>query len=53
MKYLVEVHNRKWGDYKEEFNTKKEAEEYINSICADMNTYCCLYKLISINLEKV
>lgn len=51
-KFVVDVHNHKWGDYQKEFNSQKEAEDYIDSICADLNTYCFLYKLISINLNK-
>ena len=51
-KFVVAVHNNRWGNYTKEFDKKKEAEEYIASICCDMNTYCFLYKLVSINLEK-
>ena len=52
-KYVVEVHNHKWGNYTREFDTKKEAEKFVDETCPDMNTYCYLYKLMSINLEKV
>lgn len=51
-KFVVDVHNHKWGDYQKEFHSQKEAEKYIDSICSDLNTYCYLYKLISINLDK-
>lgn len=50
--YVVVVHNHKWGNYVKEFDKKKPAEAYIDSICADMNTYCFLYKLVSINNEE-
>lgn len=52
-KWIVIVENQKWGYYQKEFQTSKEAKQYIESICSDMNTYCSLYKLQSINLEKV
>lgn len=51
-KFVVDVHNHKWGDYQKEFHSQKEAEQYIDSIGHDLNTYCYLYKLISINLDK-
>lgn len=51
-KFVVDVHNRKWGDYQKEFRSQKEAEKYIDGICHDLNTYCFLYKLVSINLDK-
>ena len=49
--FVVVVHNHRWGNYVKEFDTKKEAEKYVNSICADLNTYGFLYKLVSINNE--
>ena len=51
-RYVVDVHNHKWGNYQKEFNRQKDAEKYIDSIAADMNTYAYLYKLVSINNDK-
>lgn len=52
-RFVVDVHNHKWGNYQKEFQKKKEAVEYIESIMNDLNTYCYLYKLESINLERI
>lgn len=51
-KYLVDVKNARWGNYQKYFSNKEEAVEYIKSIISDINTYCYLYKLESINLEE-
>lgn len=45
-KYVVVVHNHKWGNYYKEFESKKEAEKYQEECNNDINTYAWLYKLV-------
>ena len=47
-KYVVVVHNRKWGDYYKEFETKKEALQYREECNFDFNTYAWLYKYVEV-----
>lgn len=47
-KYVVVVHNRKWGDYFKEFDTKKKALEYREECNCDLNTYAWLYKYVEV-----
>lgn len=51
VKYVVVVHNRKWGDYYKEFETKKEAIRYRTEVNCDLNTYAWLYKYVEVTEE--
>ena len=51
-KYVVVVHNRKWGNYYKEFQTRKEAIRYRASCNCDMNTYAWLYKFVNVTEEE-
>ena len=50
-KFVVEVRNHKWGHTTHGFETREEAEKYIESLGHDLNTYAYLYQLLSINLD--
>lgn len=50
--YVVVVYNHKWGNYVKEFDKQKQAKEFVDSVCPDLNTYAFMYKLVSINNEK-
>lgn len=50
--YVVAVYNHRWGNYVKQFDNKKDAERYVDSICTDLNTYAFMYKLVSINNER-
>ena len=51
-KYVVVVHNHKWGNYYKEFQTKKEALEYRSMCNNDINTYAWLYKYVEVKEEN-
>lgn len=47
-KYVVVVHNHKWGNYYKEFDKKKDAMKYRMECNCDMNTYAWLYKYVEV-----
>ena len=51
-KYVVEVHNARHGFTGKEFTNMKDAVAYIKSHMIETDTYCYLYELKSINLNK-
>ncbi len=50
-KYVIVVHNRKWGDYYKEFNDRKSAIRYRAEVNCDFNTYAWLYKYVEVTEE--
>jgi len=50
-KYVVVVHNRKWGDYFKEFDKKADAIKYRCECNFDLNTYAWLYKYVEVTEE--
>lgn len=50
-KYVVVVHNKKWGDTYKEFNKKVDAIKYRCECNFDMNTYAWLYKYVEVSEE--
>lgn len=51
-KYVVVVHNVKWGDYYKEFDKKKDAMKYRMECNNDINTYAWLYKYVEVTEEQ-
>lgn len=50
-KYVVVVHNRKWGDYYKEFDSKRDAIRYRCEVNCDFNTYAWLYRHVEVTDE--
>ena len=51
-KYVVVVHNKKWGDHYKEFDKKKDAMKYRMECNCDINTYSWLYKYVEVTEEQ-
>lgn len=51
-KYVVAVHNVKWGNSYKEFDKKKDAMKYRMECNNDINTYAWLYKYIEVTEEQ-
>ena len=51
-KYVVVVHNHKWGDYYKEFDNKKDALKYREECNVDFNTYAWLYRYVEVKDES-
>lgn len=50
-KYVVVVHNKKWGDTYKEFDKKADAIKYRCECNFDMNTYAWLYRYEEVSEE--